>query len=368
MFPDRFCVTGLSAGKNINLFIEQILKFKPQIVSVKDKNYAMILSKQLGPESVEIHWGEEGAESVASYTKTDLVVSCMVGASGLMPTLAAIKSQKNIALANKEILVMAGNILTQEALKHRINLIPIDSEHSALFQALRQGKKDFIKRLILTASGGPFLKLAKEKLAYVTVEDALNHPTWEMGKKITIDSATLMNKAFEIIEASWLFGIHPRSISVLIHPQSIVHSLVEYIDGSIIAQMSIPDMKIPISYALSYPERLPLLNGNQSLSRTIGDLTFEDADLERFPALSLAYQALELGGTMPAVMNAANEIAVQYFLEGTLKFIDILSVVKRVMDLHKTLSGQSLDEILRSDKWARTTTETIINDIIHASN
>jgi 1-deoxy-D-xylulose-5-phosphate reductoisomerase len=263
---------------------------------------------------------------------------------------------------------MAGNILTQEALKHRINLIPIDSEHSALFQALRQGKKDFIKRLILTASGGPFLKLAKEKLAYVTVEDALNHPTWKMGKKITIDSATLMNKAFEIIEASWLFGIHPRSISVLIHPQSIVHSLVEYIDGSIIAQMSIPDMKIPISYALSYPERLPLLNGNQSLSRTIGDLTFEDADLERFPALSLAYQALELGGTMPAVMNAANEIAVQYFLEGTLKFIDILSVVKRVMDLHKTLSGQSLDEILRSDKWARTTTETIINDIIHASN
>ncbi len=367
MFPERFRIIGLSAGKNINLLKEQILQFKPQIASVKGKNDAMTLINELASESVKILWGEEGAEAVASDIKADLVVSSMVGASGLRPTLAAIKSQKNVALANKEVLVMAGNILTQEALKNGVSLIPIDSEHSALFQVLRLSRKEFVKRLILTASGGPFLNLAKEKLSDITPESALNHPTWKMGKKITIDSATLMNKAFEIIEASWLFGIHPNSISVWIHPQSIVHSMVEYIDGSIVAQMSIPDMRIPISYALSYPERLPLY-GSENPSRVFSELTFEDADYEKFPAVPLAYLALEEGGTMPAVMNAANEIAVQYFLQGSLKFIDILRVVKMVMESHKTLSGESINEILESDKWARSATESVINGITSRNN
>ena len=359
-FPERFCIVGLAAGKNITLLKEQILNFKPEIVSIKDKDDAIKLSKELKSESVEILWGEKGAEVVASHTKADLVVSAMVGAPGLKPTLSAIKSRKNVALANKEVLVMAGSILTLEALKNGISLIPVDSEHSALFQALRHCGKDFVKRLILTASGGPFLNLPKEKLSDVTPEMALKHPTWHMGRKITIDSATLINKALEIIEARWLFGIEPKYISVWIHPQSIVHSMVEFIDGSIIAQMSIPDMRIPISYAISYPDRLPM-DGNYNMSRAFGELSFEDADLGKFPALSLAYDALEEGGTMPAVMNAANEMAVQHFLKGGLKFLNIITVVKQVMDLHKTPTGDSLDEILESDNWARRTAESIIS-------
>jgi len=359
-FPERFCIVGLAAGKNITLLKEQILNFKPEIVSIKDKDDAIKLSKELKSESVEILWGEKGAEVVASHTKADLVVSGMVGVSGLKPTLSAIKSRKNVALANKEVLVMAGNILTREALKNGISLIPVDSEHSALFQALRNSKKEFVKRLILTASGGPFLNLPKEKLADVTPEMALKHPTWHMGRKITIDSATLINKALEIIEARWLFGIEPKYISVWIHPQSIVHSMVEFIDGSIIAQMSIPDMRIPISYAISYPDRLPM-DGNYNMSRAFGELSFEDADLGKFPALSLAYDALEEGGTMPAVMNAANEMAVQHFLKGGLKFTDIIRVVKQVMQLHKTLYGDTIDDILESDTWARKIAESIIS-------
>ena len=359
-FPERFRIVGLAAGENISLLKEQILNFKPEVVSIKDKDNARKLSKELKSESVEILWGEEGAQAVASHTRTGLVVSAMVGASGLKPTLSAIKSRKNVALANKEVLVMAGNILTEEALKNGINVIPVDSEHSALFQALRHNGKEFVKRLILTASGGPFLNLPEENLADVTPEMALKHPTWKMGKKITIDSATLMNKAFEIIEARWLFGIDPKSISVWIHPQSIVHSMVEFIDGSIIAQMSIPDMRIPISYAISYPDRLPI-DGNYNISRAFGELSFEDADLGKFPVLSLAYDALEEGGTMPAVMNAANEMAVQHFLKGDLKFLNIIKVVKQVMNLHKTHTGGSLDEILESDNWARSTAESIIN-------
>jgi 1-deoxy-D-xylulose-5-phosphate reductoisomerase len=358
-FPHRFRVVGLSAGKNIRVLKEQILKFRPQVVSVQSEKDAITLANQLRSEPIEILWGEEGAESIASHPKADLVISAMVGASGLRPTLSAVKSGKNIALANKEILVMAGKILTREALKHKISILPIDSEHSALFQALGGSRKEFVKRLILTASGGPFFKFPKEKLESVTVEMALNHPTWKMGKKITIDSATLMNKGFEVIEANWLFGIPHERISVWIHTQSIVHSMVEYIDGSIIAQMSVPDMRIPISYALSYPERLSI-NGNEIFSETFRHLTFEDADFEKFPALSLSYRAIEEGGTMPSVMNAANEIAVGAFLEERLKFVEILKVVDRVMELHKTLPGDTLEEILESDAWARRTTELII--------
>ncbi len=358
-FPDRFRVVGLTAGKNTSLLKNQVLKFKPRVVSVQNEKDAISFSRELRSESVEVLCGEEGAESVASYPEANIVVSAMVGASGLKPTLSAVKSGKNIALANKEVLVMAGKILTREALKHEVDILPIDSEHSALFQALGASRKEFVKRLILTASGGPFFKFPKESLESVTVEMALNHPTWKMGRKITIDSATLMNKGLEIIEANWLFGISHERISVLIHPQSVVHSMVEYIDGSIIAQMSVPDMRIPISYALSYPERLPI-DGNQNLSGAFGNLTFEDADLERFPALCLSYRAIEEGGTMPSVMNAANEIAVGAFLEERLKFLEILKVVSRVMGLHKTLPGNTLEEVLESDAWARKMAESII--------
>jgi 1-deoxy-D-xylulose-5-phosphate reductoisomerase len=362
-FPDKFRIVGLCAGKNINLLRNQILRFKPHIVSVQDEKDAAMLLAELRSESIEILWGERGAESVAAYPEADLVVSAMVGASGLKPTLSAIRSGKNIALANKESLVMAGKILIRESQKHNVRVLPIDSEHSALFQALGTNKKEFVKRLILTASGGPFFNFPKEELESVTVEMALNHPTWKMGKKVTIDSATLMNKGLEVIEANWLFGIPPERISVWIHPQSIVHSMVEYIDGSVIAQMSVPDMRIPISYALAYPERI-LVNRDSNLPRSFGHLTFEEADFERFPALYLSYRAIEEGGTMPAVMNAANEIAVGAFLERELKFIEILKIVSQVMGMHKTLPGDALEEVLESDAWARRTARSLIKGAI----
>jgi 1-deoxy-D-xylulose-5-phosphate reductoisomerase len=359
-FPERFRVVGLAAGKNINLLKEQALKFKPKVVSVRDERDALILAKELPSKTIEIFCGETGAEAVASHPEADLVVSAMVGAAGLKPTLSAIKSGKNIALANKEALVMAGSILMKEAEIKGVTILPVDSEHSALFQALSGNRKEFVKRLILTASGGPFLKTPTEKLGDVTIEVALDHPTWKMGKKITIDSATLMNKGFEVIEAKWLFGIPPERISVWIHPQSIVHSMVEFIDGSIIAQMSVPDMRIPISFALSYPERIPI-DGKEISPSTFGELTFEDAGFDKFPALCLAYRAVEEGGTMTAVMNAANEIAVEAFLKGRLKFIEIVKVVKEVMELHKTLPGDTLEEILEIDAWTRKTAESMIN-------
>jgi len=358
-FPDRFRVVGLAAGKNLGLLKEQILKFRPKVASIREEKDAAKLLKELPYGSVEVLFGEKGAEAVASYPEADLVVSSMVGALGLKPTLSAIKARKDIAIANKEILVMAGGILIKEAQRHRIKVLPIDSEHSAIFQALSCGNKESVKRLILTASGGPFLKTPKEKLSDVTVEVALNHPTWKMGKKITIDSATLMNKGFEVIEATWLFGIPPERISVWIHPQSIVHSMVEYIDGSIIAQMSVPDMRIPIAYALSYPERIPM-DEKKVFQPTFRELTFEEASFDRFPALCLAYRAAEEGGTMPAVMNAANEIAVEAFLQGRLKFMDIVKVVRQAMELHRTLQGDTVEEVLESDAWARDTTKSII--------
>ncbi|GBD39247.1 1-deoxy-D-xylulose 5-phosphate reductoisomerase [bacterium HR37] len=360
-FPDRFRVVGLAAGRNIGLLKEQIIAFRPEVVSLKNKEDANLLSKELSTGKVKVLWGEDGAEAVAAYPEADIVVSAMVGASGLKPTLCAVKSGKNVALANKETLVMAGSILTEEAFKNRVNILPVDSEHSAIFQALGNNKREFIKRLILTASGGPLLKLSEDQLNNVTIEMALNHPTWKMGKKISIDSATLMNKGFEVIEAKWLFGVPPDKISVWIHPQSIVHSMVEYIDGSIIAQMSIPDMRIPIAYALSYPERIPLnLNRETSIS-SFKELTFEEASFSRFPALKLAYKAAEEGGTVPAVMNAANEIAVEAFLQGKIRFTDIIRIVSKVMELHRPLPGNTLEEILEMDSWARKTAKALIS-------
>ncbi|MGQ0793813.1 MAG: 1-deoxy-D-xylulose-5-phosphate reductoisomerase [Deltaproteobacteria bacterium] len=360
MFPEKFRVSGLAAGKNSALLKEQILKFKPVVVSVQDEGYARALSSELRGLRVEVLCGESGAEAVASESGADVVVSAMVGAAGLKPTIAAARAGRNIALANKEALVMAGAILIDEAARRKIDILPVDSEHSAILQALGANGRECVKRLILTASGGPFLRTSADRLENVSIEAALNHPTWKMGKKITIDSATLMNKGFEVIEAKWLFGTDARNISVWIHPQSIVHSMVEFHDGSIIAQMGLPDMRIPISYAMSYPDRMPM-NRNRASAADFGGLTFEDADVGQFPALSLAYSALEEGGTMPAAMNGANEAAVSAFLEGRIGFTQIIATVARVMDKHIPLAGSELSHVLEADLWARRAAEAVID-------
>jgi 1-deoxy-D-xylulose-5-phosphate reductoisomerase len=353
-FPREFRVLGLAAGRNVSLLKEQIRIFKPKLVSVKDKHKAVLLSQEFPNDSIEFHYADSGAETIATHPKVDLVVSAMVGSSGLKPTLAAIESSKDIALANKEVLVMAGGLLTRKARSKGIKILPVDSEHSAIFQVLDRTNKEHVKRIILTASGGPLRKTPKKYFKDVTLEKVLHHPTWNMGKKITIDSATLMNKGFEVIEAKWLFEMEPSKISVWIHPQSIVHSMVEYIDGSIIAQLSEPDMKIPISYALAYPERMHI-NGKVVSPTNFKKLTFEHVRSDKFPALQLAYEAIEEGGTMPAVLNAANEVAVESFLNNELKFPDILKIVRRVMSLHTKLAGDDICQILETDNWARMT-------------
>jgi 1-deoxy-D-xylulose-5-phosphate reductoisomerase len=358
-FPERFEVIGLSAGRNTRLLRQQILQFRPKIVSVLDKELSETLRKELSPIPVEIVHGVEGLIQVATHPEVDQVVSAIVGAVGLIPTLAAIKTGKPIALANKETLVTAGKIVMEEARQNHVQILPVDSEHCAIFQALLGHRKEDIHRLILTASGGPFLNLPTSRLHEVTVKEALNHPRWEMGKKITIDSASLMNKGLEVIEAHWLFNIPVEKIVILIHPQSVVHSMVEYVDGSMVAQMGIADMKIPISYALSFPERLSLNLPRLDLSRN-GALHFSEPDLERFPCLKLAYQAIQTGETLPAVLNAANEIAVNAFLEGSLKFTEIPLLVQQVMGEHDVKMIHTVEDILKADHWARERSKAIL--------
>jgi len=360
-YPEKFRVVGLTAGENIGLLRDQILEYGPEVVSVKDEGLARALRSEVGDGRVEILYGTEGASAVASYETNNLVVSAIVGASGLVPTLSAVKAGKDVALANKESLVAAGELLTAEAERKGVRIIPVDSEHSAIFQALETNGAEFAKRLIITASGGPFLNTPAEELGGVTVETALNHPTWKMGDKITIDSATLMNKGFEVIEARWLFGFEAERISVWIHPQSIVHSMVEYIDGSLISQMSLPDMRIPIAYALSYPERM-YMNGHRIEPENFRELSFRDVDTEKFPSISLAFGALREGGTMPAVMNGANEIAVRAFLVREIGFTDIVSIVEKVMSLHPNRPAESLEAVLESDAWAREKARTLIRN------
>jgi len=362
---DKFNVLGLSAGRNIDLLRHQINKFKPSVVSVLAQEDALKLSKELSGKSIEVLYGSNGANEVATIDDVDMVVSAMVGASGLEPTLKAVNKGKDIALANKETLVIAGELITNQASKKNVKIIPVDSEHSAIFQVLSNSEKNFVKRIILTASGGPFLGFSEEELKKVTVESALNHPTWKMGEKITIDSATLMNKAFEIIEARWIFNMPQDKISVCIHPQSIIHSMVEFIDGSILSQMSIPDMRIPISYALSHPDRISLnIQDGNNLPKEFSNLSLENVDEERFTALKLARKALENGGTLPAVMNGANEVAVNAFLNRKIKFMDILIIVEKVMNMHNNSSSVSYEAIKESDTWARNTTEQLINQNI----
>lgn len=359
--PDKFKIVALGAGKNIELLKEQIDKFNPVAVSVQDEQSADELASELDRSKTDIYYGQDGVEKLARLKVADTVVSAMVGASGLKPTLAAAECGKNIALANKESLVIAGSVLTREIEKSGATLLPIDSEHSAIFQALECGEKSHVKRLILTASGGPFLNTPAQELENVSVEKALNHPTWKMGRKITIDSATLMNKGFEVIEAKWLFGFDPDQISVWIHPQSIIHSMVEYIDGSIISQMGKPDMRIPIAFAISYPDRL-CMNCNPVTPGSFGELSFEDVDYEQFPALSLAFDALREGGTMPSVLNGANEVAVAAFLSGQIKFTGIVSTVRKVMELHNKQPATTLDAVLDSDSWAKKTAQSLIEN------
>lgn len=358
-FPERFKVISLSAGLNTKLLKEQILQFRPKVVSVLNKELSEALRNELPNVSVEIVYGIEGLIQVATHPEVDQVVSAIVGAVGLIPTLSAIKTGKTLALANKEPLVMAGKILMEEAKRNRAQIFPIDSEHSAIFQALLGHRKEDVHRLILTASGGPFLNLPLSRLQEVTVKDALNHPHWEMGKKITIDSASLMNKGLEVIEAHWLFDIPVEKITVLIHPQSIIHSMVEYIDGSIVTQMGITDMKIPISYALSFPERLHLNLPPLDLSKS-GALTFSHPDPGKFPCLKLAYQSIEIGETMPAILNAANEVAVNAFLEGSLRFTEIPILLKRVMEEHEVKPVQTIEDVLKADHWARERSKAMI--------
>jgi len=360
-FENEFTVMALSAGANIRLLKEQIERFEPKVVSVLNEALANTLRKEISPQKTEVLFGVEGLIQIASLHEIDLVVSALVGAAGLIPTISAIKAQKSIALANKESLVMAGKIIVQEARKNGVTILPVDSEHSAIFQALVGHSKDEVNRIFLTASGGPFLNLPYEKMKEVTSQEALHHPTWNMGRKVSIDSASLMNKGLEVIEARWLFDIATEKIVVQIHPQSVVHSMVEYIDGSIVAQMGITDMRIPISYALSYPKRLRLDLPPLDLNGMDG-LTFFPPDVERFPCLRLAYRSMEMGETMPAVLNAANEVAVNSFLEGTIKFTDIPEVVEEVMENHQVKPLTTLDDALRADQWAREKTKELIEE------
>ena len=356
-FPDRFCVAGLAAGRNIGLLKEQIVEFKPQCISVADEGLARRLAEVLPAGFQErIFWGLEGNRRVATIAEADMVVTAVVGSVGLLPTLDAIEAGKDIGLANKETLVMAGCLVMESVRRHGVQLLPIDSEHSAIFQALEAGRRQDVGRIILTASGGPFRDWEKEDLLSVTPEQALAHPNWDMGPKISIDSATLMNKGLEVIEARWLFDVGLDQIGVVVHPQSIVHSLVEYIDGSVVAQLGVPDMRIPIAYALSYPERLGLGLSRLSLSQC-GDLSFDKPDYDRFPALRLAFAALEHGGVQPAVLNAANEVAVEGFLAGRIDFVDIAVVVAATLD--KSVNGDDMDlqAILDADQQARLTAQ-----------
>lgn len=349
--PERFKVVALAAGENIDEIKRQIEKFHPLIVSVINKEKAFKLKETIRSD-IEILYGAEGVKNVASFFDADLVVSAISGAAGLMPTLAAIKAGKNIALANKETMVIAGDIVTKMSRKNGVKILPVDSEHSAIFQCLEGQNRSFLKRVILTASGGPFLNLSKKELNNVKPNQALCHPKWKMGKKITIDSASLMNKGLEVIEAKWLFEVGFDKIDVLIHPQSIVHSMVEFIDGSVTAQMGIADMRIPIAYALSYPERiennLPRLNFIQT-----NNLQFYKPDTEKFRCLQLAYKAGIEGGTYPAVLNAANEVAVEAYMGEKIKFTDIPGVIEKILNAHDSVKEPSLEEIMQADSWAR---------------
>jgi 1-deoxy-D-xylulose-5-phosphate reductoisomerase len=352
-FPDRYRVAGLAAGKNIEKLAGQVLEFNPELISVADPENATRLIENLPHEfKARVRYGTAGSQEVAAVASADMVISAIVGAAGLLPTLAAIEAGKDIGLANKETLVMAGKYVMDRCREKGVKLLPVDSEHSAIFQALEAGHKDDVAKIILTASGGPFREKSYEELKKVTPAEALNHPNWDMGRKISIDSATLMNKGLEVIEAKWLFDVVVDCVDVVVHPQSIVHSLVEFQDGSVIAQLGIPDMRIPIAYALSYPRRLSMSLPELNLAQC-SRLEFHEPDYKKFPALALAFKAIRKGGTLPAVLNAANEVAVDAFLDEKIPFLEIAETVATVMEQVQEGSEDSIDDILAADKAAR---------------
>lgn len=355
--PEAYAVEGLTAGGNLKLLAEQIQAFRPKKVSVASKEHADELKLQLGGQT-EVLWGAEGLLEIAAGTDAELLVSALVGSVGLQPTLAAIEAGKTIGLANKETLVSAGHIVTAAARKHGVSLLPIDSEHSAIFQCLNGERHEDIAKITLTASGGSFRDQMRDQLANVTVEDALRHPNWSMGAKITIDSATMVNKGFEVIEAHWLFGLPYERIDVLLHPESVIHSMVEFVDRSIIAQLGNPDMRVPIQYALSYPHRMTTPTEPLNLA-DIGRLQFKPMDLVRFPCLRIAYECGKAGGTATTVFNAANEIAVSRFLRGDIRFLQIEELIERVLERHSNVPIPDLAQIMDADRWARETASGI---------
>ena len=356
-------VVALGAGRNMPKLAEQILKFKPVLVSVESGDCAESLERELhrlDAQAPKIELNSKGLEAVATHPEADTVVSAAVGAVGFVPTLRAIEAGKRVALANKETLVMAGELMTKAAASSGAEILPVDSEHNAIHQCLRGESKREVRRLILTASGGPFRDWPKDKIAAATREQALNHPNWKMGEKITIDSATLMNKGLEVIEARWLFGFDADQISVVVHPQSVVHSMVEMVDGSIIAQLGVTDMKHAIQYALTYPDRRE--NCLEPLDFTqMSRLTFEEPDSDRFPCLDLAYEALRRGGTAPATLNAANEVAVAAFLDGKIKFSDIAMLIESVLKKHQSRDASSMESILSADEKARIAARALVD-------
>lgn len=352
-FPERFAVVSLAAGRNVERLADQVRRFHPRLVATADGDAAAALRAAVPEFDGTILAGLEGIEQVAVAPEAQLVISALVGALGLHPTLRAIAAGKDVALANKEVLVVAGELVQEAARRARVNVFPLDSEHNAIYQAMHGHRRSDVRRIILTASGGPFLRTPREELRTVTTAQALKHPIWKMGSKITIDSSTLMNKGLEVIEAHWLFGLAPEQIDVVIHPQSIVHSMVEYVDGSVLAQLGIPDMSIPISYILAYPERLALTHLPSLDLVQAGHLDFVAPDLERFPCLGLAYRALRLKGTAPAVLNAANEVLVDAFLNGRIGYLDIPRIAHAVLERHELVAHPVLDELLAADTWAR---------------
>jgi 1-deoxy-D-xylulose-5-phosphate reductoisomerase len=356
--PDRFVATYLTANTNIDLLEQQIRLYRPRGVVVLDKVCAAALRGRVD-SSVEVLCGEDGLVQAVTRDDVDIVISSLVGFAGLRPTIAAIQHRKRIALANKETLVVAGGLITSLVKEYGVDLLPVDSEHSAILQCLAGEDRSLVTRLILTASGGPFLNTPSESFPTITVENALSHPNWKMGNKITIDSATLMNKGLEVIEAHWLFGLPAEKIHVVIHPQSIIHSMVEFVDGSIKAQLGLPDMKLPIQYALSYPERWPM-NGARVDFPALRSMTFFEPDRTKFRCLGLAYDALLLGGTAPAILNAANEMAVSAFLQRRISFEKIPAVIERALSLHKTRPNPDLQDIIEADRQVRMLVGTLL--------
>jgi 1-deoxy-D-xylulose-5-phosphate reductoisomerase len=358
-FPDRFRVVGLAAGSNVDTLAAQIARHRPAVVSVANGEAHFELERRVDLRGIAVDAGEAGMVAVATHAEAHMVVASAVGAVGLVPTYRAIEAGKDIALANKETLVMAGELMVAKARERGVRLLPIDSEHCAIHQCLDGRHSEDVRRLVLTASGGPFRSRPRETFAAITPAEALSHPTWSMGKKITIDSATLMNKGLEVIEARWLFDMPPQRVQVLIHPQSLVHSMVEFVDGSVLAQLAVTDMRLPIQYALSYPERWDSPIPGMDFGRRL-TLEFDAPDRERFPCLGLAYEAIERGGTSPAVLNAANEEAVQAFLEGRLPFSGISECVGEVLASHATQPLTALEDVLAADAWARARASAVL--------